>query len=208
MHTDIPNQFEQLLQAAKAGSKEALGQMLEPYWEQLHLIAQRCLDRRCHLRPKGSGSDLVQDTMMVAVKQFHQFQGHDAAELLAWLSYLLFQQLRDFRRRYEATSKRAVAREVSLDWGDLTRTDQARMASDDVAPENEATLQDEIQRVRAALERLPTHYQEVLVLKFRHDCSYEQIGRRIGRPRHAARMLCCRAVQKVRTELQKLKSWP
>src|SRR6516165_3274940 len=73
---------ERWLPAAQAGSKEALAQMLEACRGYLLLIATQELDPA--LRAKGGASDLVQETILEAFRDFGRFQGGEE-ELLAWL---------------------------------------------------------------------------------------------------------------------------
>src|SRR5262249_48816230 len=88
----------QLLYAARAGSPEALGQMLEACRCYLLGIADREFD--AGLRAKGAPSDLVQETFLEAQRDFAQFQGSTEAELLAWLRRMLLHNLANFIRDY------------------------------------------------------------------------------------------------------------
>ena len=69
------------LPAAQAGSREALGQVLEACRAYLLLIAREELDPA--LQAKGGASDLVQQTFLEAQRDFARFQG-DSRSLLAW----------------------------------------------------------------------------------------------------------------------------
>src|SRR5262245_55812569 len=81
----------QWLAAARAGSSEALGQALEACRNYLLLIALRELDSG--LQAKGGASDLVQETMVDALRDFRRFHGSSEAELQAWLRELLLHNL-------------------------------------------------------------------------------------------------------------------
>ena len=69
------------------------------------------------LLPKGGGSDLVQDTLLGAYRDFGTFHGRSRDELLAWLRKILENNLSVFRRRYRGTRKRRVSLEVPFDAG-------------------------------------------------------------------------------------------
>src|SRR5262249_29435580 len=101
------------LSAARAGPEPDLGQALEACRGYLLLIAQR--ECSPQLQAKGGASDVVQQTMLDAVRDFAQFQGGTEDELLAWLRRLLLNNLADFTRQYRATEKRQVGREVMLE---------------------------------------------------------------------------------------------
>jgi RNA polymerase sigma-70 factor (ECF subfamily) len=102
----------QWLPAARAGSREALGKLLEAARQYLHTIAQQELDP--DLRAKNSPSDVVQETFVEVQRSFGHFQGDTEAELLAWMRQLLLHRLGKLRRRYRETQKRRLAREVAL----------------------------------------------------------------------------------------------
>src|SRR6516225_2042707 len=91
------------LAAACAGSREAVGQALEACRGYLLLIAQRELGPQ--LQAKGGASDLVQETLLEACRDFARFQGDSEAELLQWLRRLLLNNLADFTRLYRDTDK-------------------------------------------------------------------------------------------------------
>ena len=85
------------LAAARAGSREALGQVLQACRGYLLLLAERELDP--DLRAKGGASDLVQGTFLEAQKDFAHFQGDSEDELRAWLRQVLLHNLANFTRR-------------------------------------------------------------------------------------------------------------
>src|SRR5262245_32059626 len=113
---DSPDEVARRLTAARAGSREALGQALEACRGYLLTVAQRELDPL--LQAKGGASDLVQQTLAEAVRDFARFDGNSEAALLQWLRRLLLNNLADFTRQYRQTGKRACGREVALGTGD------------------------------------------------------------------------------------------
>src|SRR5262249_46344878 len=112
MADPAPNLVDCLL-AARAGSREALGEVLEACRAYLLLVANKEIDPQ--LQAKGGASDLVQETFLEAQRAFGRFQGTTADELRAWLRQLLLHNVADFGRRYRGTGKRRVEREVRLE---------------------------------------------------------------------------------------------
>src|SRR5262249_60240894 len=86
------------LAAARTGSLDALGRVLETYRAYLLLVADRELDPK--LQAKGGASDLVQETFMEAQRDFGRFQGTTDGELRAWLRQLLLPNVANFARPY------------------------------------------------------------------------------------------------------------
>src|SRR5437868_8309376 len=101
----------QWLPEARAGSREALGQVLEACRGYLLLIARQELEPA--LQAKGGPSDLVQQTFLEAQRDFESFRGTTPSALLAWMQQLLLNNLGNLRRDY-GRDKRLVRREVRL----------------------------------------------------------------------------------------------
>ena len=187
-----------LLAAARAGSREALGQALEDCRRYLLAIAERQLEP--DLRAKGSASDLVQETFLEAQRDFAQFQGTSSDELRAWLRQVLHHNLMAFTRRFRATGKREVAREVVWNAGGSAPEANDWPAGSVLSPSGEAMEHEQALALRRALERLPEDYRRVVVLRFEERYSFEEIGRLTGRSADAARKVWSRAMERLRQE--------
>ena len=86
--------------------------LLESCRDYLLLIAARGLD--AELNAKGGASDIVQETLLGAYRDFARFRGHSREELLAWLRKILQNNLAVFRRRDRGTQKRQASLEVAI----------------------------------------------------------------------------------------------
>jgi RNA polymerase sigma-70 factor (ECF subfamily) len=189
----------QLLAAARAGSPEALGQVLETFRAYLLLVADRELDPE--VRAKGGASDLVQDTFLEAQRDFERFQGTSAEELRAWLRRVLLNNVANFTRQFRQRAKRDVGREVSLEAGGSSHERGASLAADMLSPSDEALAQEQAQALAQAMERLPPDYRRVLALRHEEQLTFEQIGQKMERTANAARMLWLRAVERLQKEM-------
>ncbi len=192
--SELSHELSDQLQAARAGSTEALGQALQS--NRGYLLAIAADELGDDLQVKVSPSDLVQQTFLEAVRDFDHFTGADADAFRAWLRQLLRNNARNVARDYRATDKRRLDREVTLDAGDLPlRAFGPTPSAEAVARETNAALE-------AALARLPAEYREVLTLKNKERLPFDEIGRRLGgRTANAARLLWSRAVERLRDEM-------
>ncbi len=86
-----PPAFSQMLLEARQGATEPLGKLLQYYCNYLTILATTQLDRR--LRRRMNPSDLVQETMLAAHRDFGDFRGQSERELLAWLRQILIHSL-------------------------------------------------------------------------------------------------------------------
>jgi RNA polymerase sigma-70 factor (ECF subfamily) len=191
---------EQRLAAARAGSPEALGQALQACRGYLLLLAERELDS--DLRAKGGASDLVQETFLEAQKDFAQFQGNSEDELRAWLRQILLHNLANFTRRYRATAKRRLGREVALDTTGSAADREGGLTIDMLSPSGVAMEEEQAQALRQALERLPDDYRQVILLRYQEQRSFEEIAPLMQRSYESVRSLWARAIRQLRREME------
>jgi RNA polymerase sigma-70 factor (ECF subfamily) len=180
------------LTAARAGSLEALGHVLEGCRQYLLHIARQRLNP--DLQVKGGASDLVQETFLEAHRDFPRFQGSTAVEVRAWLRQLLVHHAAKLGRRYRTTQKRRLARETVLEPCDSPPAAAASPSVQAMAREQEQSLHD-------VLERLPADYRRVIALRYQEGRSFEDIGRLMRRTPNAVRLLWLRAIERVKLEL-------
>ena len=198
--TEPDGRAAQWLPAARAGSPEALGQALEACRDYLLRIAQRELGP--DLQAKGGASDLVQVTVLDAIRDFAHFHGNTDTELLQWLRRLLRNNLADFTRQYRDTAKRQIGQEVRLEGGDSSAERGGGLAAAWPSPSGEAMANEQAEAIRRAVERLPDDYRRVLVLRYQDERSFDEIGDLLGLTANAARKLLLRAVERVQRELE------
>jgi len=197
--TEPPQGAAQWLPAARAGSREALGRVLESARQYLVSIARQELDP--DLRAKNSPSDLVQETFVEAHCAFGHFQGDTEAELLAWLRQLLLHRVGKLRRHYRDTQKRQLAREVALGGNSSVNGPADGLAANMLSPSGQAMEHEQDQALQAALGRLPDDYRRVISLRYLEQLPFEEIGRLLQRSPDAARKLWARAVERLQEEL-------
>jgi RNA polymerase sigma-70 factor (ECF subfamily) len=190
----------QFLPAARSGSRDALGQVLEACRDYLLLVANKELDPQ--LQAKGGASDLVQQTFLEAQRDFGRFQGDSEEELLAWLRRLLLHNLADFTRRYRGTGKRQAERERPLLSDSTTNTPEGGLADSTLTPSGQVMAQEQDEALERAMQRLPEDYRRVLTWRYQEERSFEEIGKLLERTPNAARKLWLRAVERLRQELE------
>ncbi|QDV25767.1 RNA polymerase sigma factor RpoE [Aureliella helgolandensis] len=83
--TDRP--IAEAIDSARDGNMQTLGKLLQLYRNYLSVLATTQLGRR--LRRPMNTSDLVQETMLAAHRDFRDFRGGSEGELLAWLRQIL-----------------------------------------------------------------------------------------------------------------------
>jgi len=190
------------LAAARAGSADALGEVLEACRGYLLMIASRELG--ADLQAKAGASDLVQQTFLEAQRDFSGFHGETEPELLAWLRRLLLNNLANFVRDYRETAKRQVGREVGLPDADSSRFGDLGPAAVAPSPSKQAMMHERTAAVLQALENLPADYRQVVWLRYHDERSFEEIGQIMSRSANAVRKLWLRAVERLKQDLIEL----
>lgn len=198
--------ISQLLQAFRQGESAAGNQVLRHFEPWLRFLARMQWESRFHA--KFDPSDIVQQAMLEAVRDFAQFRGATEAELAAWLRQILAHALAHEIRRYAGTQKRNLNREVSLDQ-QLTQASQRLgdvIPATGTSPSRALIRQEHELQLARALERLPDDYRDVILLRNLEGLSHEQIAQRLNRNAGAVRMLWVRALARLREEIEKEES--
>jgi RNA polymerase sigma-70 factor (ECF subfamily) len=174
---------------------------LERYRSWLTLLARLQVDPR--FRSKFDASDLVQQTLLEAVRDWPKFRGGSHAELAAWLRAILAHVLQHEVRHFGAQG-RDLGRELSLEQAlaESSRRLAEALAAPGSSPSQHAGRHEMELLLADALSRLPADYAEVILLRNIESLPHEEVARRMGRGVGAVRMLWVRALSKLREELR------
>lgn len=195
------SQVVDLLDRARQGCKEALGQLLEVHRTYLLAIAGGQLGPA--LRVKVSPSDLVQQSFLEAQRDFDGFQGNSHDELLAWLRQILHHNAANFVRRYRGTEKRELDREVSLDHSSREHL-RASLQTQTPAPSEQLIHKEKLRRLEQALEELPSHYREVVQWRNLELQPFALIAQRLNRSEKAVQKLWSRAIRELQARINRI----
>ena len=194
-------QFSGLIEGARRGDAECRDRLFALCRSYLGFAARSQVET--WLRRKVDASDLVQETMLEAYRDFDRFEGHSEQEWLAWLRKILAHNAADFVRHYRGTAKRAARREVLLrDPGDSLSPGVPELAAEGPTPSQEFLQLDTELRVTAALSELSTDYQEVILLRNLQRLSFNEVAKRMDRSRPAVQMLWMRAIKKLQETME------
>ncbi|HKV84690.1 MAG TPA: sigma-70 family RNA polymerase sigma factor [Ktedonobacterales bacterium] len=157
VHTVEMQEDVTLVRRTLAGDQQAFASLVEKYKDSVFNVAYRMLGN------PSEAEDVAQEAFVRAYTQLHTYK--DSHRFSTWLlsiaSHLSIDQLR--RRRFLALPLENVP---FLEW-----IADAGIGPEDAALAVEAS--DEMQRV---LSVLPAKYRAVLVLRYWHDLSYDEIA--------------------------------
>ena len=195
--------FQRLLVLAKEGDTSALGQLLRWYINYLTILASAGLDRR--LRRRVNPSDVVQEAMLAAHRDFGGFRGQSQNEMLGWLRQILINTLhRNFAKHVKA-EKRDIRREVSLDQVNNRLEESAAnlvslLPGNGDSPSSPMRRREDSMVLADKLGGLPAPYRDVIVYRILQGLSFDEISERMDRSNGAVRMLWLRALEAFKSQ--------
>jgi RNA polymerase sigma-70 factor, ECF subfamily len=193
------------IRQARRGDVEAVGKLLEHYRAYLHLIAGLHISQR--LAAKEDASDLVQETLLDAIRNFPRFRGAGERELLAWLRKILATNLANLVRRY----CRANSRDVNLERRLRDELDSSDVSVGEVlvstgtSPSQGAARAERAVLVAGALAKLPQDYAQILIMRHLEGLSFAKIAERSGRSVDNVKKMWVRGLVKLRSSCEALR---
>lgn len=157
------------------------GMQLERFRNYLRVLARTRLPRR--LQSKLDPSDVVQQCLLDAARDYSQYRGTTEAELQAWLRQILAHLLSHAYRDLHA-DKRDVDRERSLE--KALEASSARissfLAADQSTPSAQAMRNEQDLQIARAVEGLPVDERDAVILYYFEGKNQEDIAKELGRP--------------------------
>lgn len=190
-----------LIAAFGRGDVEAGNALMTRYRPWLQLLARLQLDQR--IQKRVDASDVVQQAMLEACRDFPAFRGTTEGEFRAWLRQILAHAMGRQLREHLGTKKRDMRQDVSIEQ-QLTQSSQrldAILSSNDSSPSDRVIRDEQELRLAEVLERLPADYRQIVILRNVQGLSHEEAAERMGRNVGATRMLWVRALARLRHEL-------
>lgn len=199
-----PSTADALLHTAKLGETERLGELLQLYVNYLRILATTQLDTK--LRTRISPSDVVQETLLEAHRDFGQFRGNSEPELLGWLRKILIHNIGHVVERHVLTEKRNVRREVSLQHihrsVEQSSMNLRQIADNGCSPSAAAQVGEHTRILADHLASLSDDHRQVIVLRNLEGKPFKEIADSMQRSCGAVRMLWLRAIDELREKFR------
>jgi RNA polymerase sigma-70 factor, ECF subfamily len=177
-----------LVERAKTGDTDALNDLFAKYLPSLRRWASGRLPR--WTRDLMDTDDLVQETVVRAVKRIDRFESRHEGALQAYLRQAVVNRIRDEVRR----AKRAPMSEILDD----------NAADKGASPLENAIGTEALERYEAALTRLRPEEREAIVARVEMEGSYLDVAQALGKPSpDAARMAVSRALLRLAQEMNR-----
>lgn len=191
--------LDALLAAAKAGSTDARSELFANLQNYLAYIARQHFDPA--LNAKAGISDVVQDTMLHATKEFASFRGSTAEQFRGWLRQIVINEVRSMHRHFGA-QQRDAGQERPMNNSPSADSVQFDFPDSALTPSREIMSNEDTQRVREILGKLPAEMRQVIQLRNWERLPFNVIAQRMGISLSQAAKLWYNAL----IELQRLNS--
>ena len=169
---------EQLARQAKAGDREAF---LALYNRYLSKVFNRVKSRV----PPDHVEDVTQEVFIAVLRSISKFQFKSLFN--TWLYTIVNRQIADFyRKRNRSQGKVQNISLEAMDYGE---------------PSYEHTNLDERASLQRAMNTVPDHYREVILMRFADGLSFAEIAEQREQSLEAVKSLYRRAIQAVRNQI-------
>jgi RNA polymerase sigma-70 factor (ECF subfamily) len=189
---------DQLLDLAKRGDSPALGKLLESYRAYMVILARLQIGKR--LQSKLDASDVAQEAVLGAFRDFTQFRGSTEKELLAWLRGILASLLANLVRHYQGTQARDVRleRQMAVELEQSSHALDRGLVAAQSSPSQQAIRREQSALLAEALRRLPAEWRELLILRHLEELTFPEVARRMGRTVDSVKKQWPRALAELR----------
>lgn len=185
-----------LLSNAIDGNGDALGSLLQSHRPYLRILAARGLDSL--VSGRLSGSDIVQQTCLEAVRDFQSFRGKTVVEFLGWLRQILGNNLTEATRTHLVAQKRTVTKEAT-DNSDGALS--ASLRADVTSPSSRMMQGERAVQLARAMDELPDDQFEALRLRHLEGWTVKRIATQMDRSDLAVAGLLKRGLLNLRQRL-------
>jgi len=196
--TESGQRVEELLRLARAGDREALGQLLDRHRCWLQMLSFNGLQPG--LRARVGESDLIQQTILSALRAFPNFGGGSTLEFQEWLKQIHDRNILDTVRFHQKAKKRSVGQERPIDVALLGGSPHPAM--DEPSPSECALFGERAIQLARALEQLPPDQSEAVRLRHIEGRSLDEVQKHFGRSQEACAGLIKRGLRNLRRLLE------
>src|SRR5262245_53971342 len=172
----------------------------EEYRAYLMVVVRLFWDRR--LQGRLDPADIVQQTLLEAHRDLHQYRGKSDEEFQSWLRQCLWHNLADAAKKMMVPGTNMLREAQILDALEESSSRFERLiAAEQSSPSELAVKDEQLLLMAAALERLPEAQREAVMLHKHQEMSLADVARQMGRTVAAVAGLYRRGIKKLRDDL-------
>jgi RNA polymerase sigma-70 factor (ECF subfamily) len=171
--TPLDAETVQLIEKARSGHGEAFERLFDRHRPYLKKVVGLRLDAA--IRKRVDPSDVVQDTYLEAHRRFGKYVQSPKLPFRLWLRQMACDQSMKAHRRHRKTARRSVDCEIALPEQSsllLAKRLQGMMST----PSQTLQRKETARLIRDAIEKLPQHERDVVIMRHFEGLSNQEIG--------------------------------
>jgi RNA polymerase sigma-70 factor, ECF subfamily len=200
-----PEFVEEQVRKLRAGDPNALAELFSLYKNQLRSMIDLRMDPR--LNGRVSGSDILQEAYIDALKRVPHFFEKPGMPFYLWLRLVAQQRLVDVHRRHLGAEMRDVHREVTLDGYAAPNASSMSLAAHLAArvdsPSQAAMKNETLVMLEEALSSMDPVDREILALRHFEELTNDEVASVLNLKKAAASNRYVRALQRLKEILEK-----
>ncbi len=193
-----------LLNRARDGDRQALGELLQRYHDRLLRLVSFRLDRR--LQGRVDPADVVQEAFIDVTRRRDELPQQADMALFVWLRFLVMQKLLEVHRRHLGVQARDATREVSIYDGGVPHVTSAVLAAQllgKLTSPSQAAMRAELKyRLEQTLNAMNSLDREIIALRHFEQLSNAEAAHVLGISDTAASTRYVRAIRRLRQALE------
>jgi RNA polymerase sigma-70 factor (ECF subfamily) len=154
---------KRLAKLSRSGDRRAFAELVELYKDKIYHLGYRMLNQ------KQEAEDVVQETFLRVYMNLERYDENQ--KFSTWIyriaTNLCIDRLRKKKPNYSIDAE--MSDNEGTDW-------HAILPSDEAGPEEELILSETQHNIRNAIQSLPDKYRTVVVLRYLHDMSLQEIS--------------------------------
>ena len=167
---DTDNLETRLARRAKTGDRGAFEDLVQMYNDKIYRLCYRMLGNR------QEAEDVVQETFLRVFRNLDRYD--ETMKFSTWIYRIATNLCIDLLRK----RKNEFSLDETSSAENETNNFHGILADDEPSPENMALLSETQSNVRNAIESLPKKYKTVVILKYLHDMSLQEISEVLDLP--------------------------
>ena len=191
---------EQLLDQAKAGDDDAVGELLQRHRKSIRRLVEMRLDRKVQRRVDVS--DVVQEVMIEASGRLSKYLDDPVMAFHLWLRQIAWDRIIDTYRRHRVSAKRNMDREqpMSVPTGPDQSTMElaVQLCDPNLTPAAAATQREIAVKVEEVLEELGPQDREIILMRHYEHLTNLEVAEVLNLNPPAASMRYLRAIRRLR----------
>jgi len=178
-------QIASLVRSAQSGSSDAFAQLYG-------LTCQKVYTYSTHyLRDENLAKDATQETFITAFKNLRGLK--DPSLFVAWLNQISFHTCYDMRKKLDSSYGL-----IDYDFLELTQDEKIEHN-----PEENYEITEEQEILKEALENLPFHEKQVIVLRYFNDMKIEDVAKALSISRSSVKRYIKSALERLQKTMER-----